>query len=138
MNRLVPAAFGLFIATFACARRSTARQCIISDSRSALGWAVDGEGLHGTVLRLETSQPLTGAWVLLSPGDFRATSDSAGRFQFPIVPPGQYQVRVRYIGLQEARDSITYGLGGLRLMAGLAAPPIGLKDCAFRSAPPAR
>ena len=88
------------------------------------------------MLRLETSEPLAGAVVQLSPGDHRTTSDSLGAFRFPMVPAGAYRVRVRSIGLLEARDSITYGLDGLRLLALLGPPPVGLRECSVRTPRP--
>lgn len=125
----------VWLGTAGCALRTPQPSCILSNARSAVSWAIEGTEIHGVVLRVETSEPVMGASAQLSPGDLSAVTDSAGRFRFASVPAGKYQIRIRAFGLIEARDSITYGLGGLNLVAALSSPPAGLRECAFWTPP---
>jgi hypothetical protein len=72
----------------------------------ALGWALAAQPsaaqsparIAGRVLSKTTPAPLIGAEVLLAPGDRRLVSDSAGRFRFDQVAPGNVTLLVRLIG----------------------------------------
>jgi hypothetical protein len=54
--------------------------------------------IAGRVLSKASAAPLIGAEVLLTPGNRRLESDSAGRFRFDQVAPGNVTLIVRLIG----------------------------------------
>ncbi len=54
--------------------------------------------IAGRVVSKASTAPLTGAEVLLAPGNRRLVSDSAGRFRFDRVAPGNVTLIVRLIG----------------------------------------
>jgi hypothetical protein len=72
------------------------------------------------VVAAHNGAPLASAYVTLEPGRRAFSTDSAGHFRVPALPNGRYYVRVRFVGYEEAHDSVTYGFGGLRLFATLA------------------
>jgi hypothetical protein len=76
--------------------------------------------MAGLVVSVQSGAPLAHAYVTVEPGRRAFSTDSAGRFQVPALPNGRYFVRVRFVGHEEAHDSVTYGYGGLRLVAALA------------------
>jgi hypothetical protein len=54
--------------------------------------------IAGRVVSRASTAPITGAEVLLAPGNRRLLSDSAGRFRFDQVTPGNVTLIVRLIG----------------------------------------
>jgi len=54
--------------------------------------------IAGRVVSKASTVPLSGAEVLLAPGNRRLVSDSAGRFRFDRVTPGNVTLLVRLIG----------------------------------------
>ncbi len=50
--------------------------------------------LSGTVVNDLTGSPLVGVRVAIESTPFTTSTDDAGRFEFPELPPGEYEVRV--------------------------------------------
>lgn len=72
--------------------------------------------LRGTVVEAGTNVPMPGARVELRSealigGPRKAISDEEGRFDFPLIPPGRYDVTVTYEGLKPTRRRVTLELG---------------------------
>jgi hypothetical protein len=107
--------------------------CVLSSpSRStiAVGRSTDaGKDLTGRVLAVGTGAPLPGALIQLEPGRHSTVSDSAGRFRISDLRTGRFLIRVRYLGLVEARDSLTVGEDPVSVLAALAAPEGDLREC---------
>ena len=99
--------------------------------RSTLAWegGAVAQELRGRVVRILTGEALPRASVRVEPGGYRASADSAGDFRIAGLPHGRYEVRVNYIGLLEARDSVSFGGDGLQLVAAMARPEVGLRGC---------
>ena len=91
-------------------------------THSALAWspAWPDTGVSGQVVAAKNGAPLASANVRIEPGPLVFSTDSGGHFHVPALPTGRYYVRVRFVGYEEAHDSVTYALGGLRLFAALA------------------
>jgi hypothetical protein len=89
---------------------------------SALAWspAWPDAGISGQVVAAQNGAPLISANVTIQPGGRSVLTDSAGHFRASALPNGRYYVRVRFVGYEEAHDSVSVGLGGLRLFAALA------------------
>jgi hypothetical protein len=68
-------------------------------------------GLKGMVRDRDSGQPLIGADLALVGTDFSASADLKGRFDFPDVPAGDYEMRVTYLGYN------TRFLTGIRVTA---------------------
>lgn len=103
--------------------------CYNSDVRSGIAWGLGERVLQGRVIDFATGAPLADASVRLEPGSRYAITDSAGIFRMTRVAQGSYLVRVRRIGFEEARASVTYGEEGLTMLAVLTRPPVGLRGC---------
>ena len=101
-------------------------------ARSSIAWGPSDSvaGVAGRVIATESGAPLTAAAVLLDPGGYRASTAEDGSFYLADVPPGRYLVRVRVLGRNEARDSVSRGPEGLVVTAALSTPPWGLRECA--------
>jgi len=84
--------------------------------------------IAGEVTKRDTGRPLRNAFVLLTPGDHRATTDSLGAFRIADVPEGRYMVLIRHIGFEKYADTL---LLGTRLGAHLHVPlvPAYLDRC---------
>jgi hypothetical protein len=81
-------------------------------------WAVGEQNarLRGAVVEAGTNVPMPGAKVELRSdaligGPRRATTDEEGRFDFPLIPPGRYEITVRYEGLKPTRRRVALELG---------------------------
>src|SRR5688572_16562689 len=91
-----------------------------SRARSALAMDPGAEGLEGHVLTLRSREPVRGAQVFVEPGRLSTYVAPDGRFSFPTLPQGRYQLVVRAAGYAEVRDSIVVGSPGLYVFASLA------------------
>lgn len=88
-----------------------------------LAWSpapFDTSDARGRVIDARTAAPLQSAIIEVEPGRRRVSTDSLGTFRLPDLPTGRYHIRVHRFGFVEARDSGTYGMGGLRLLAALS------------------
>jgi hypothetical protein len=63
--------------------------------------------LHGAVLDSDTSDPIAGASVVLSPGGKTKTTGSDGHYEFTDLDPAQYTITVQKTGYQTNRKTIT-------------------------------
>ena len=61
----------------------------------------------GRVTDAGTGQPLVGATVIVETLSLEATTDSEGRFRISYVAPGNYTLRVRYIGYDAVTRIVT-------------------------------
>lgn len=93
-----------------------------TDVHSAIAWGPVGANARGVSGRVVTvaEEPLAGAAVTFEPGHHETYADEHGHFTMPTLPRGRYYVRVRAVDYPEAYDSVTYGLGGLYVVATLA------------------
>jgi hypothetical protein len=106
--------------------------------RSSIAWegGTATRELRGRVVRLRTGEPMPRALIRVEPGRHGALADSSGGFRIAGLTPGTYEVRVLHIGFVEARDSVTIGDDGLQLLAVIAVPDVGLRECVVGPKPP--
>lgn len=83
-----------------------------------VGVVVDGDG----------HRPVAGADVSLSPLGHQRLTDAAGRFVFPGIPAGHYQVRVQALGYEPAEIATDVGPGQQPLDIRLVRRPIPLQE----------
>lgn len=69
------------------------------------------------------------AVVTVEPGHRSVLTDSTGSFSFPGLKAGRYLIRVRALGFQGVRDSVTNSAAGLEVLAVLASDPIADYEC---------
>jgi len=65
--------------------------------------------LNGVVLDVSNGETLPGAHVALSPGTQGASTNRYGRFSLSRITPGQYELRVSFVGFETYRDSLKLG-----------------------------
>lgn len=63
--------------------------------------------IHGRVVDFETSAPLPGATVVLTPVNKGQVTDEKGYYQLTGIPSGKYLLKVTFIGYQEYRVPVT-------------------------------
>ncbi len=63
---------------------------------------LDGQSLSGKVVDALSLNPLAGANISLTPGDFGLVSDSAGEFEYTGLEPGYYKMTVSFMGYEIA------------------------------------
>jgi len=68
---------------------------------------IHAQRLDGVVRDASTGMPLTGANVLLLPGERGMPTDRAGRFSFDHLKPGAYSLRISYVGYRTVVQEIT-------------------------------
>ncbi len=67
--------------------------------------------LTGRIMDVQIKEPLIGANVWLDGTGFGSATDKNGKYVIVNVPPGDYVLRISYIGYQEVRDSIRVKVG---------------------------
>lgn len=67
--------------------------------------------LHGIVRDDSTASPIAGVEVLLSGTALRTTTNAAGRYEIPDIPPGAYEVVFRMVGYLPARVPVVLAAG---------------------------
>lgn len=67
--------------------------------------------LTGTVTTASTAEPLSGAQVSIEALDVGTLTRESGRYQFTSLPPGTYELRVTYLGYQNASQQVTVRTG---------------------------
>jgi len=72
------------------------------------------DGLKGLVRDRDSKDPLIGADVVLVGAGLKTATDIKGRFEFPDLPPGDYEMRLTYLGYN------TRFLTGVKVAAGQA------------------
>lgn len=75
-------------------------------------WAQTGK-VTGKVVDSETGEPLIGANVLILNTSYGAATNIEGEYLISLVPPGNYELRVTYIGYQDVT------IQNIRVVAGL-------------------
>lgn len=68
--------------------------------------------IYGIVTDAETSQPVYGASVILSPGNLSTLTGQDGHYEFVDLEPGQYKVQVQANGYQQNVRQIQVNAGG--------------------------
>ncbi len=68
--------------------------------------------INGTVRDAGKRQPLIGANVLLAFTNRGAAADLDGKFSIKRVPPGKYNLTVRYVGYRQGSQEVTVTAGG--------------------------
>ncbi len=63
--------------------------------------------VQGYVRDSKTDEPLLGATVMLVGTSMGAATDMKGKYIIPNVPPGNYTIKVIYIGYEEWKSAIT-------------------------------
>jgi hypothetical protein len=106
--------------------------CVETDAGSRVAWTPSdsARGIVGRVVATESGGAIPSAAVTLQPGRHEAVTAADGTFRLASVGAGRYLVRVRFLGREEATDSLSYDGGGLVLLAALSKPPWGLRECA--------
>ena len=70
-------------------------------------------GLVGAVGNVATGRFLEGATVELVGAGRTALADNTGRYFFPSLPPGDYEIVASYTGLTSTRERVHVGAGSL-------------------------
>lgn len=84
--------------------------------------------IEGRIIAVQTRAPIPGE-ISLEPGG-RTWMDHDGLFRVDSLPPGQYTLRVRYIGYMRAVQSITLdGTKGVAVVAVLGRDLMMLDGC---------
>ena len=65
--------------------------------------------ITGRVIDSKTDQPLSGANIVLVGADLGTTSNKEGQYQLSIAEPGEYVLRVSFIGYKEAVRNLSLG-----------------------------
>jgi TonB-linked SusC/RagA family outer membrane protein len=85
--------------------------------------------IAGRVTDETGTQPLEGASVFLQGGDVGAVTDAQGRYRIEGVAVGQWEVRVRFIGFEEASQFVTVAAGQTTTANfGLAIAAVGVDE----------
>ncbi|MHB2149626.1 TonB-dependent receptor [Calditrichota bacterium LG25] len=74
-------------------------------------FAIAGSTIYGVVKDSQTLEPLPGANVYLEGTTYGAATDIKGRYLITNVPPGQYTLKVDYVGYERAEFKITVKSG---------------------------
>lgn len=80
--------------------------------------------IYGLVTNANTGQPVYGATVTLSPGNFSTTTGSDGRYEFVDLEPGQYKVQVQATDYQANSSQIQVNAGS-QAIGDIAITPVG-------------
>lgn len=92
--------------------RAVARFACFLLASSALSGAALAATVTGTVLDSSGTRPLQGAEVSIRSLGRSTSADSAGRFRFPGLPAGTYEVTARFAGAGEQTQSVTVAADG--------------------------
>jgi len=89
------------------------RTCLIFFSLMLFGNLSIGQSfnIEGNVSDANSGNPLTGAHITLSGGNFGAVSDYKGYFLIKDVPQGEYEVLATYIGYESYTQKLNVGPG---------------------------
>ena len=129
----IAALLAMLIVTLACARRipQPPTRCT-SQAQSSIAWRQSDEGAGEIVGRVVSIDGMTGipaANVLLEPGTQGASTQADGSFRLT-AKPGEYRIRVRSLGMVEARDSLFLtGRNSLLILVTLVHPDGDLREC---------
>ena len=80
--------------------------------------------IYGLVTNANTGQPVYGATVTLSPGNFSTTTGSDGRYEFVDLEPGQYKIQVQATDYQANSSQIQVNAGS-QAIGDIAITPVG-------------
>lgn len=84
--------------------------------------AEPGGDLEGTVADSETRQSLVGAHVAIVGTTRGTTTDERGEFRLKGLPPGEYDLRISYVGYIAATQRVTVGEGRTTTVAVFLTP----------------
>ena len=80
--------------------------------------------IYGLVTNANSGQPVYGATVTLSPGNFSTTTGSDGRYEFVDLEPGQYKIQVQATDYQANSSQIQVNAGS-QAIGDIAITPVG-------------
>jgi len=83
-------------------------------------WARQNGQVTGRITDVDTKEYLPGANVMLKGTGFGAATDRTGAYRIVNVPPGPYELVVRYIGFVEQSVNVTVGEKGLTVTQDVA------------------
>ena len=89
---------------------SVAAVCVVAGLAAGPVSAQQGS-VAGQVTDKSNQQPVAGAAVLVVGTSLQARTGREGRYNITNVPPGQYQVQVRFIGFATATQPVTVSAG---------------------------
>jgi outer membrane cobalamin receptor len=88
-----------------------------------------GISVSGIVVDAETGESLPGANILLLPGTTGTASDLLGRFQLAGIVPGEYRIRVQFMGFQTWEKSLVLSAGAkMHLQIALKPSPLAFPE----------
>lgn len=94
-----------------------------------LAAAAQDTGISGTIIDLESGEPLAGATVLVEELEQGATSDSEGEFEIPDLESGTFTLIVTFVGYQDFEQTIEISDGEMLAMEiELEADHLGLDE----------
>lgn len=100
--------------------------------------STNGGSVRGVVLAKDTNEPLFGANVLVLGTKIGAATDRSGAFRIPLLPSGNYTLRVSMLGYAETTVSVTIRDGEVSQVEILLAPrPVDLPTVEITGAHPA-
>ncbi len=67
--------------------------------------------IYGVVSDMDTTEPVEGATIVLSPGGTTRMTGSDGRFEYQSLEPQQYTITVQKSGYSTNRKSVTVVVG---------------------------
>lgn len=102
--------------------RAAVRLAVTLLASSALSGAALAATVTGTVLDSTGVRPLQGAEVRIPALGRTAIADNAGRFRFPDLPAGTYEVTARFAGAGEESQSVTVAADGTKQVNFALAP----------------
>ena len=71
--------------------------------------------LLGRVLNEKNKSPVSGAIILLEPGERYTESDDSGTFEIHNIPEGSYRILIRHVGYQQLESAvINLGIGQIK------------------------
>ncbi|NLR82946.1 TonB-dependent receptor [Chitinophaga eiseniae] len=70
--------------------------------------------IRGTITDAKSNRPLQGAYVHLDGAHLRMTTDATGNYEFAGVKPGEYKLKVSFIGYQKFEQKVA--LAGVQVL----------------------
>jgi hypothetical protein len=92
--------------------------------------------ISGLSVDAQSLKPVSGALIVINPGNHGAVTDVAGNFRFNSISPGSYELLIRRIGYAPGRMRIDMtDSAGMELSVQLQARPTQLDGCGYAVLP---